>query len=130
MYIFRQLFYWMCLGMLGLSACEGQSQGLLPAKDFQQKIKATAGVQLLDVRSPDEFAQGYIPGAKNINYSSLDFRAQVAKLDKKRPVLVYCLSGIRSARAVSILREMGFQVQDLAGGFRAWASQGLPIEKP
>ncbi|NJL12088.1 MAG: rhodanese-like domain-containing protein [Microscillaceae bacterium] len=44
-------------------------------------------MQLLDVRSPEEFAQGYISGAKNINYSSLDFRTQVAKLDKKTPGL-------------------------------------------
>jgi rhodanese-related sulfurtransferase len=57
----------------------------------------------------------------NINVHDADFSAQLAKLDKDKPVLVYCAAGSRSARAVSIMKEMGFsEIHELKGGYNAW----------
>lgn len=120
------------LGLLMFSACSGliQAQGLLSPAEFAKKIKESSQVQLLDVRTPQEFASGHIESAKNINYYDLNFRSQVGSLDKNKPLYVYCQSGIRSAKAVSILKSMGFkQIYDMEGGFGAWLRQGLKSVK-
>ncbi len=80
--------------------------------------KVAAGALLLDVRSEGEFRSGAIPGAKNIPVQSLGGRLK--ELDKARPVVVYCASGMRSANAASMLRKNGFtEVSDL-GPASAW----------
>ncbi len=86
--------------------------------------------QLIDVRTPEEFAEGYISNAKNINYRSPDFKSQIISLDKSKPVLVYCKSGGRSAKSAAIFQENGFgKVYDLKGGITAWMKAGQPIGK-
>ncbi|MBK9489136.1 MAG: rhodanese-like domain-containing protein [Haliscomenobacter sp.] len=70
---------------------------------------------------PAEFSAGNIEGAQNIDVKNAEFKTMAAKLDKKRPVAVYCLSGIRSARAANYLKEMGFKkIYNLDGGYTAW----------
>ena len=66
-------------------------------------------VQLIDVRTPAEYAEGHIANSKNINITGEDFDAQVALLDKSKPVLLYCKSGMRSAKASLRLKELGFE---------------------
>lgn len=79
---------------------------------------------MLDVRTPKEFKKGHIDGAKNMNYYDDDFDAQIEKLDKDKPVYVYCHSGGRSAKAMSLMKEKGFkEVYNLLGGYGAWVSQ-------
>ena len=70
---------------------------------------------LIDVRQPDEYEKGHIPGARNVPLQKLrDFSLEVT--DKDTPIYVYCLSGARSARAVRALRGVGFTaVTDLGG---------------
>ena len=79
-----------------------------------------AGAVLLDVRSPEEFAAGHIPGATNLPVQQLSERT--AELGpKQRPLVVYCRSGARSAQAASLLREAGFaRVHDM-GAMRNWS---------
>lgn len=76
--------------------------------------------QLVDVRTPEEFAQGHIPGAVNIDIQSPEFDKQVAQLDKTRPVAVYCRSGARSGKAAARLAAEGFELYNLNGGILGW----------
>ena len=75
------------------------------------------GALLLDVRSPTEFASGGLPAAKNIPVQSLSSR--LGELEKERPIVVYCASGMRSSRAASMLKKQGFDAHDL-GPAGAW----------
>ncbi|HYD21122.1 MAG TPA: thioredoxin domain-containing protein [Flavipsychrobacter sp.] len=84
---------------------------------------------LLDVRTAEEFAEGYIKGAVNIDWNAPSFTTEVAKLDKNKPVFVYCRRGGRSSAAVQALKDMGFkEVYDLDGGITRWQKDGMPLE--
>lgn len=97
--------------------------------DFQALI-ADAHVQLLDVRTPDEYAEGHIAGAALVDVNDSSFVQQaIAMLDKQRPVAVYCRSGRRSARAASLLTEQGYTVTNLNGGVMAWQDAGKALVK-
>ncbi len=99
------------------------------ADDFQKKMSSLKDVQLVDVRTPEEYSEGHIKNSLNINVQGSSFEAEVAKLDKKRPVMVYCRSGGRSASAQRMLIDMGFaEVINLDGGIRGWQSAGKPVE--
>jgi rhodanese-related sulfurtransferase len=88
--------------------------------EFKTLIKAGKG-QLLDVRTPSEFNAGHIKTADNIDFTGSYFREKVAKLDREKPVLIYCHSGNRSGKASLILKELGFkEVYDLQGGYSNW----------
>lgn len=77
--------------------------------------------QLIDVRTSEEYSAGKIDNATNIDYYASDFKTKMSKLDKSKPVLVYCAAGGRSGKTVEMLREMGFQeVYDLKGGYGSW----------
>lgn len=83
-----------------------------------------AGAQILDVRTPDEFAQGHIPGAHNLDLTAPDFMSQVKELDPAGLYAVYCRSGNRSRTAIEVLRAEGItQTVGLAGGVGAWPGQ-------
>jgi hydroxyacylglutathione hydrolase len=85
------------------------------------------GAQVLDVRKPDEWAEGHIPGATRAVHTRLP--AAIKGLSKDRPVVVHCQGGVRSARAAALLQREGFKVANLAGGFRAWEGAGAPVER-
>ncbi|AOW21494.1 rhodanese-like domain-containing protein [Urechidicola croceus] len=92
------------------------------------KIDNTA--QLIDVRTPEEYADGYIKNAKNIDFQDEHFLNNMSKLDKSEPVYVYCKSGGRSAKASQLLKEAGFEkIYDLEGGFLSWEVNGKIISK-
>ena len=79
------------------------------------------GAVLVDVRRPDEFAQGHLPGAVNIEVTAPDFAQRVAALDHTKPTYVYCRSGARSAKAAEQLTKTGFaRVSNLLGGVTDW----------
>ena len=84
------------------------------------RILAEPGVQVVDVRTPGEFAEGHIPGAVNIDVRGADFDRRIRTLDRDRPVAVYCRSGSRSKVAASTLSEAGFKVFDLDRGIINW----------
>jgi len=91
--------------------------------EFEEAMK-TKGVQLVDVRTPGECDNGVIEGAENINIGDSDFQQQLEKLDKDKPVLVYCKSGGRSARAMNMMKDKGFEkVLNLDGGYGAWVER-------
>ncbi|MFD2522080.1 rhodanese-like domain-containing protein [Emticicia soli] len=116
--------------LFGVSAfAQKKDAFLLSANDFDAKLKAKAETaQLVDVRTPAEFASGHIKRAANINFTDDDFEdAAKKKLDKNKPVFLYCFSGKRSADAAGFLRTMGFkEVYDLNGGFAQWTASSKP----
>jgi rhodanese-related sulfurtransferase len=88
--------------------------------EFSELMKKS-GAQLIDVRTSREFSNGFIEGAKNIDYNGDSFEKQIKKLDKNKPVLVYCAAGGRSENAAELLKEWGFkEIYDLEGGYNAW----------
>ncbi len=115
------------LALLALASCAKYPK--LPVDQFQKVLAETPDVQLLDVRTPAEFAEGHIPGAMNIDWREDDFMQQAeAQLDKSRPLLVYCRSGRRSESAAIALEEAGFDTYDLKNGFLAWNNAGKPVD--
>lgn len=97
------------------------------ASEFKKELK-TDTVQLLDVRTPEEFAEGHIAGAINIDVQSDDFQQLAEKeLSKDSPIYVYCRSGRRSLTAARILDRLGYNVVNLNGGIIKWKEEGLPI---
>jgi phage shock protein E len=94
---------------------------------FVAKIKATPKPQFLDVRSPDEWAQGKLASANCVNIQDAAFKAKVSKLNKAKPVFVYCAAGGRSTQASKILFELGFsKIYNLAGaGYKQLAEKGI-----
>ncbi len=89
----------------------------------------TDGVVVLDVRTPDEYGQGHLAGAVNIDFYAGDFASQISRLDRDAPYLLYCRSGNRSGATLDLMEELGFtNVVEVGGGILAWASAGLPIE--
>ncbi len=114
-----------CSGSTG-SAAHATTQNLDP-QAFAARA-STPGVVILDVRTPEEFAAGHLPGAVNIDVEAADFTTQVAGLDKSATYAVYCRSGNRSAVAMDEMASEGFiDLADLAGGITAWAQAGGAI---
>jgi rhodanese-related sulfurtransferase len=76
---------------------------------------------LVDVRTPEEFADGALPNAINISVTSLGFPFEINQLDKEKPVMIYCKGGTRSARAALAMKALGFTtIYELEGGYLAW----------
>ena len=108
------------LAMFGLFQRTPSAYHNLTAAQFAEGVRQSGAV-LVDVRRPDEFAGGRIPGAVNIEVTAADFAQRVAKLDKTRPTYVYCRSGARSSKAAAQLSAAGFtQVYNLLGGVLDW----------
>lgn len=112
-----------------LFACKskGPTGSLLSATDFSEKIKATPNAAIIDVRTPEEFLNGHIQNAQNIDWNGDAFDQQTEAIDKSTPLMVYCMSGGRSASAADALRKKGFkEVYELDGGIMKWHSANLP----
>ena len=93
---------------------------LLTTEEFKKHI-SKKGVQLIDVRTPNEFKASHIKGAKNIDFYSGSFKTQFNKLNKNKPVYIYCRTGSRSRHASNKLFDMGFkEIYDLKGGIVTW----------
>ena len=92
---------------------------------FQSKLKTLPNAIVVDVRTPEEFAEGYISGAQHINFNAPDFEQKISALDKSKSYFVYCKAGTRSAKAVSKMSELGFtSLYTLDGGYVAWKENG------
>lgn len=85
---------------------------------------------VLDVRTPEEFAKGHIPGAVLMNVNDIQFKQKINELDKSKTILVYCVAGIRSEKASAILKESGFkEVYHLKDGIKAWSGAQKQLTK-
>jgi len=107
--------------------CQGQSEKSTDLSPDAFAEKMSGDIQILDVRTSEEFGPQHIKNAQNADIKSADFEKNAAKLDKSKPVLVYCLSGGRSSSAVKKLKAMGFlEVYNLDGGIVKWNAAGKP----
>ncbi len=115
---------------------------LIPALTFAadpaKHVKAVEAAQIIaegktaiiDVRTADEFKDGHIKGAQNIDIMAADFEAQLAQFDKAQPTLVHCQAGGRSMRALKVFEKLGFtNLIHLDEGFGGWEAAGKPVEK-
>ncbi len=83
---------------------------------------------ILDVRTPEEFAEGHLEGAVMVDFYEADFTDRLAELDPDVPYLLYCRSGNRSGQTAELMKELGFSdVADVDGGILAWAASDLPV---
>lgn len=103
----------------------GNSQGVKKISNTELKqLLSTKKIQLLDVRTPEEVSEGFIKSAKFANLFDADFYQKAsAQLDKLKPVYVYCATSNRSRAAATILKEKGFNVYFLEGGYTQWKSK-------
>ena len=109
--------------------CSPKQIQCLNADEFEKQLIATKSKQLIDVCTKKEFEKCRIPGAKNIDFRSSDLRNELGKLDKIEPVLIYCLSGVRSKLTASICKKAGFEcIYELDTGLKGWLKAGKPIE--
>ncbi|MFN8278076.1 MAG: thioredoxin domain-containing protein [Chitinophagales bacterium] len=112
-----------------LISCNGSSQSkLMSVEEFDKKLSATSGAQLVDVRTPEEYAERHLANAANLNFNADDFIEKIEKLDKAKPVFVYCLSGGRSHKAAALMTKKGFkEVYEMDGGILAWSDSKKPL---
>lgn len=105
---------------------QAQSQNLEPHA-FLKTLESTAHPLLVDVRSPEEFKEGHLKSAINMDWNGSEFKTKALSWDRNQVVFVYCLSGGRSASAAEYLRTLPFKnVIELRGGLMAWRAAKLP----
>lgn len=106
-----------------LVSCENTSEGIITevSPEEMDLILDLEKVQLIDVRTAEEFDLGHIINAQNIDINSNSFDADIELLDKEQPVVLYCKSGNRSAKCAQKMKEAGFKkIYDLKEGFSKW----------
>ena len=102
---------------------EGVINKVISAEEFKAKL-GEENIQLVDVRTSDEYGAGKIGDASNMDYYADDFKTQLETLDKSQPVMIYCASGGRSGKTATMMKSMGFkEVYDLSGGYRGWPNK-------
>jgi rhodanese-related sulfurtransferase len=106
------------------------SEVKLVTAEEMQSILELEDVQLVDVRSPKEHGEIRIANSQNIDFSSPTFDEDISKLDKAKPVILYCKGGNRSAKCAKKLKNAGFEkIYDLEGGISKWKhSDKIKIE--
>ncbi len=134
----------MLVGLVALFAgCEKHSSGevaalqetkavveLVSPADASALLKENAAVRVLDIRTPEEFGNGHIEGAINIDFLADGFDAGIGELDKATPYVVHCASGGRSGKSISKFEASGFEkIYHLKAGFSGWEAEGLPATK-
>jgi rhodanese-related sulfurtransferase len=108
---------------------EKDSINVLSVKNFEKKA-AKKNVVLIDVRPPEEVAEGHLAGSMNINFLGENFSQEIEVLNKNNTYLIYCRTGNKSRKATDLMEKAGFKhVYMLDGGITAWDQAGKPIEK-
>ncbi len=96
--------------------------------DLIGKNKDNQSFIIIDVRTPEEFANEHIENGLNLDYYSEKFRDELNKLDKEKAYLIYCRSGNRSGKALTIMKELAFrEVYNMLGGIIQWKAEGYPL---
>lgn len=126
----RVLFALMTLLFISCGSAQNENGGsvkTVSADEFEKLIQEEGTI--LDVRTPEETAQGMIKGAVELNFNSSAFPEHFKKLDKKKPVYIYCRSGGRSAKAADMMAKEGYTVYNLDGGMLGWEESGKDVVK-
>ena len=126
-----QKMVYILFSILIFSACQDNSSSekevasgvfeTISKVDFEKKMKDKADHILIDVRTPSEYQAGTIGNAKNINWNDANFATEISKIDKTKPVFIFCQKGGRSGQALKKMKGLGFQeVYDLKVGYGGW----------
>jgi len=123
------------IGVVSTGGCVGQETptqiigDITPQEAFTliQDNQNNPDFVIIDVRTPEEFADGHIENAINLDYYSETFGDELNKLDKNKTYLIYCRSGKRSRNALDIMEELNFrEAYNMSGGIIEWKAEGLP----
>ncbi|HCX23384.1 MAG: thioredoxin [Flammeovirgaceae bacterium] len=124
-------YAWIAVIAVACSSTSSEAQNYSRIDNAKlEELMKDPELQLVDVRTPEEVAAGYIKGAEHIDIYDSKFVEKISKLDKTKPIAVYCAVGGRSGSASRKLQELGFEnIYDLAAGYRGWARAGKPTVK-
>lgn len=101
---------------------------MIDAADVLAKVEAEEDIQIIDLRKPEDFAQGHVAGAINIPFGKLG--QNLDKINVSQPVIVYCYSGQTGGQAAAVLKVLGYQVHSMKGGYNfGWTAENLPVLK-
>jgi rhodanese-related sulfurtransferase len=119
--------------LLGTAACSDATRSGYPsqitAAELAKRVRKPPTPLILDVRSPNEYAAGHVPGAVNIPHAQLEYRLGELGIDKSDEVVVYCLGGQRAAVAEKVLTDSGYTgIRYLEGQMQGWYQAGYPTE--
>ncbi len=117
--------------LCSLLGCTAQTEGFssISVEEYAKAIEDTAIVRL-DVRTAEEYAEGHIANAINIDVQRDDFEKQaISKLPKDKVIAINCRSGRRSKNAARILVKNGYNVIELDAGYNGWVNKGMPVTK-
>ncbi|MCR8666490.1 rhodanese-like domain-containing protein [Aestuariibaculum sp. M13] len=130
----RRIIVLVSVILISFFGCKGLSTqkdiANVPVSSAIELVDNTSKLQLIDVRTPEEYEAGHLERAANIDFFSDSFRAEIEKLDKHKPVLVYCKSGGRSSKSAAIFKELGFtKIYNMEGGITSWKEAGYKTVK-
>ncbi len=126
---FRNLLVNAVFWCLGTTTQSVLRTSIIDSDEVENLWRARRAI-VLDVRRPEEFAAGHIPGALNLNVEDPGFEDAARNLDVNKTYVVHCAHGIRSAKAAEKLQALNFpSVFDFSSGFSAWEKKGKPVEK-
>lgn len=120
------------IALLSFTACQSNTNqpaqnttdGKVSISIFKTKLSTVSAPQLIDVRTPEEFNNGTLTGAINMNYRAENIDNQLNTLDKSKPVFIFCQSGGRSGKCYKKMKNLGFsEVYDMEGGYGSWSNQ-------
>ena len=111
-------------------SCVGQEDSAIKivTAEEMQSLFDMEGVQLIDIRTPEEYNEGHIKNFQNINFYADDFEKRLESLDKTKPVVIHCRSGHRSGKCAKLMKEKGFlEIYDFTGGILVWEEKDLKL---
>jgi thioredoxin len=121
------LFTISCQSQSG-SVADGVINKTITVAEYEKLMTEKSNLQIVDVRTSEEYASGHLNQAKNIDYNADNFKTEIAKLDKTKPTFIYCLSGGRSGSALDEMKALGFkEVYNMQGGIMKWKSAGKNV---
>lgn len=131
------LFLLPALAVLSLSSCtaekpEASAVGIVnvDAEKAAALIEEKSDLVILDIRTPEEFAEGHLAGAVNIDFNAENFAEEIAKLDSSKPYLMHCRSGRRSGQALPVFEGLNFgKLYHLDVGMNGWVEAGQAVAK-
>lgn len=122
----RRFLFLVFLSSSLLSFSQGKAVDLKPKK-YKELLATTEDAILVDIRTPREWAKGMMPNAIGVNYFK-NFEDSIQKIDKTKPVFIYCATGHRSPGAMKKMIKAGFvEVYNLDGGVRKWKKAGFDL---
>ncbi len=123
----KKSIYFICV----LFACQAATQENIESISADQlKESQKNGIEVVDIRTPEEYMGGHIPNVPNIDFMNSEFSSMISSKDMGRPIIIHCASGGRSKRAADQLIKLGFtKVYDYSEGFSDWKKRGEEIEE-